>query len=319
MKLNKQGRDEIRAQVEEQLKNVPDGQRIHLDKELLEQLLFETITLDNITIKIPFWFGTFLSKIDLSEVDFEDVSWTIISNGIEIMNKLYDYEYVIYKKSDLLIKELKLKTGAAIVDYSNTNIKPDFKKSAEAKYSKDGLSRVWNTNFCGVDLSYVNFDYIFDFFECDLSDTNIKITMDDINKHESITNSHYLFSHCNLKNIDLSKIIVDVSEIIAQFWDTGYFEFCKLKNTGLKITLNLSDEIYSDFSADEIAKYKKLICTNIKEGNFGGCYINGKLMHSMEEREQIAQRKREEYTQYKDIFVSDISDSINEQIGGIKK
>lgn len=41
MKLNKQGKDELRKKIEEQLQSVPDGQRVHIDKELLEELIFE--------------------------------------------------------------------------------------------------------------------------------------------------------------------------------------------------------------------------------------------------------------------------------------
>lgn len=40
MKLNKESRIQLRANIEQQLKNVSDGQKIHLDKALLEQLLF---------------------------------------------------------------------------------------------------------------------------------------------------------------------------------------------------------------------------------------------------------------------------------------
>lgn len=45
---------------------------------MLEDLLFEIITLNKekgIKIKLPIWSGDFLKKIDLSEIDFTDVSW----------------------------------------------------------------------------------------------------------------------------------------------------------------------------------------------------------------------------------------------------
>ena len=88
MKLNKQGREELRKKIEEQLQNVPEGQRVHLDKELLEELLFETITYNKNTnekLKLPVWSGDFLRKIDLSEVSFEDVAWTLV------VEELWDY------------------------------------------------------------------------------------------------------------------------------------------------------------------------------------------------------------------------------------
>ena len=81
MQLNKQSKNELRKRIVEQLKEVPKGQKIKLDKELLEYLLFEVITLDKTTdtkVKLPIWSGEFLKKIDLSQVDFTNVSWCIL-------------------------------------------------------------------------------------------------------------------------------------------------------------------------------------------------------------------------------------------------
>ena len=65
MKLSNKSKDELREKIAEQLKEVPKGQRVQLDKDLLEDLLFEIITLNKekgIKIKLPIWSGDFLKK-----------------------------------------------------------------------------------------------------------------------------------------------------------------------------------------------------------------------------------------------------------------
>ena len=82
MKLNKKDKDEFRNKIIELLKEVPEGQLVQIDKDILEGLLFETITVseeNNIQAKLPIWSGEFLSKIDLSQVDFTNVSWSLIN------------------------------------------------------------------------------------------------------------------------------------------------------------------------------------------------------------------------------------------------
>jgi hypothetical protein len=66
MKLNEHSKNELRKEIEEAVKRVPDGQRIHLDKELLDDLIFFKIKdKKGVTVKFPIWTGEFLRKIDL--------------------------------------------------------------------------------------------------------------------------------------------------------------------------------------------------------------------------------------------------------------
>ena len=56
-----------RLQIEEILKEVPEGTRIHIPKKELEELLFDEIIYDDALqapLRIPAWSGDFLSKID---------------------------------------------------------------------------------------------------------------------------------------------------------------------------------------------------------------------------------------------------------------
>jgi len=76
MKVSKQAKIELQKTIEEQLKNVPDGQRISLDNELLEELLFDKYVIDEekgVIVKLPIWSGEVLRKIDLSKISFENV------------------------------------------------------------------------------------------------------------------------------------------------------------------------------------------------------------------------------------------------------
>ena len=68
MNLSKESKDELRTIIKDNLKNIPDGQQIHLNKDILEFLLFDEIVVNqekNLKMKIPVWSGEFLRKIDL--------------------------------------------------------------------------------------------------------------------------------------------------------------------------------------------------------------------------------------------------------------
>jgi len=136
MKLNKQGKDELRAQIVEKLVNVPKGQRVHLDKELLEDLLFEEIVYNKETggtVKLPIWSGDFLSKIDLSEISFENVAWDLVIDKMHDTGYDKEFDDETWKKfnNDSIYS---LPNGVK-VNYSNTNAKiQSFKGTTEIYY-----------------------------------------------------------------------------------------------------------------------------------------------------------------------------------------
>lgn len=57
------------------MRRVPAGKRVIIDKELLEELIFEPDPDNPQEAKIPIWTGTFLSKIDLSGISFDNVNF----------------------------------------------------------------------------------------------------------------------------------------------------------------------------------------------------------------------------------------------------
>ncbi len=306
MKLNEKSKNEIREEIVRQLKNVPEGRRVHLDKELLESLLFQSVTYNkekNEKLKLPVWFGDFLRKIDLSEVSFEDVSWSLI------VNDKWDYpeqaymEFMDKESFDKMPNILPRLDGGSKIDYSHTNANIDFSKSFEFK--KIGKVYLLYCDFNGVDLSKNDMSNL-ECYECDLANTKIKLSpeMFDNDRYSSI-------NYTNLKNIDLSKFSVDFIDLIGDkcFFDSN----CDFSNTGLNVSLNL----YMD---EKDADRRKDLKENLKDlmHNLCGCYIDGKLVHTEEERRTIALDKKSEYEKMKEELIAKAINSIDQQVKGPK-
>lgn len=114
MKLNQKDLNELRNEIEKQLEQIPEGSKIKIEKQLLEQLIFNTGKSEEGTpYKAIVWSGPFLRKIDLSKLSFDNVTW--------------DRDDVAYSK-------VRLATHFKyIIDLSNTNAKIDFSKSFKVK------------------------------------------------------------------------------------------------------------------------------------------------------------------------------------------
>ena len=132
MKLNNKDRRKLRSIVEEKLSDIKDNsEKIKFDSELLEQLIFDEMTVSlsdkSLVFKYPVWTGKILQKLDLSELSFDNVFWGAdsivesIINGSEFFKKKLDEDGIIKGENDLLI------------DFSNTNADIDFTKSFDYK------------------------------------------------------------------------------------------------------------------------------------------------------------------------------------------
>lgn len=306
MKLNEKSKNEIREEIVRQLKNVPEGRRVHLDKELLESLLFQSVTYNkekNEKLKLPVWFGDFLRKIDLSEVSFEDVSWSlIVDDKWDYPEQMY-MEFMDKESYDKMPNILPRLDDGSKIDYSHTNANIDFSKSFEFK--KIGKVYLLYCDFNGVDLSKNDMSNL-ECYECDLANTKIKLSpeMFDNNRYSSI-------NYTSLKNIDLSKFSVDFIDLIGDkcFFDSN----CDFSNTGLNVSLNL----YMD---EKDADRRKDLKENLKDlmHNLCGCYIDGKLVHTEEERRTIALDKKSEYEKMKEELIAKAINSIDQQVKGPK-
>ena len=346
MKLNKQGKEEVRAKIVEQLQNVPVGQRVHLDKELLEELLFEEVTIydspngyEHSSVigkgRVISWSGDFLQKIDLSEVSFEDVIWR-------------NYNYITNPEAitqDLLFENVNL---------SNTNVNIDFSKSFDAKHPTDYWANevpvgtkscvcISNVNFSGVDLSNSNFEYV-----GMIDDTCLDYTKAPIIIEEPSEEMYYLrIKNSSLKGIDLSKYTINAINLCPNLSETGLLytdsdikEFkedeetyrdsiafyekgirpkrieisnCNLQNTGININFDETDKTIEQMCdrSPSVA-----ISEDIKNGSLIGCYVNGKRILSLEERQAIAQEKLAEYEKMKEDLISATTSSIEQQTSG---
>ncbi len=309
MKLNRQGRDELRAKIVEQLQNVPNGQRVHIDKELLEELLFETIVYNKetgATVKLPFWSGQFLSKIDLSEISFDNVSWLLLSGiGEDTAQEFFDDDSL--KEFEKLLNEIESnrQLNAYHVDYSNTNAKIDFLKSFEATHGtkKPQMSGV---SFYGVDFSNLDISMFSFIGDSNLGNTGIKVSSLD-----GLCSGQIM--DVSLENIDLSNFVLHARKIIDE--ETPFVGCC-FANSKLNIIYNPEEFELKPGETVRPDFYKSIFAGLLKDGAFDGCYINGKLVHTEEERQTIAQNKRAEYEKMKEDLISQTTSSIEEQVSG---
>lgn len=147
MKLNEAGKNEIRKLIEDQVKKIPDGQRLKLKKEILEDLIFYTVHYREngkilSTIKYPVWTGPFLRKIDLSELSFDDVIWSYATFEDYLNDMDIKYNYGLVEKEN--------------IDFSYTNANIRFRDNSTLKY-------IDHCNFEGMDLSNIVL-YLHDLF-----------------------------------------------------------------------------------------------------------------------------------------------------------
>lgn len=207
MKLNKESKDELRKSVEVLLNATPSNKKIQLPKETLDLLLFDTYICNRekgIKIKLPVWSGEFLQKLDLSQVDFEDVSWCLIAEVFGNKTQHFfeqDENNILDNEFKNQVKKISFSPVKSdyLVDYSNTNAKIDFSKSFDFKYY-DYL-QIFNCDFSNVNLSNNNFNNLGSVhcYRCSFRNTNIGMS-----KAFSI----WMFK-CDFSDNDLSNLKID--------------------------------------------------------------------------------------------------------------
>lgn len=285
------------------------------------------------SLKHLIWSGSFLSKIDLSEISFDGVIWNVTYCAEEYFNNNSKNLYQEY--------------GVTMIDLSNTNAKIDFSKAfgSEFKDSSVGVEVIC-CNFSNTNLSNNLIDYDFVAEECNFSNTGLGVNFkseSDIGFYSSI-----------LSGLDFSEYTVDET-----FFGEEYQQFkavdCDLSNTGLNVRttnipsdimskykkwLSLNDLVCSDdisnqeidrikrergFLYNETEKYRisldgmKYLGEAMAKGYLVGCCVNGKKVLSAEERHTLASEKLQEYEAYKQEVFSSVESSIEEQIRRLKR
>ena len=295
-RLSFEEKKDLRKKIEEELKNYNGQERIPLPKELLEQLLFETITIQfedddfhnkklsrkQVRAKFIVWSGSFLSKIKLNEISFDNVSWDIrgcIENDITF-------------KEECIEEIKKVTEGNFKVDLSNTNATIDFSKSF---YSIIGLgASIDNCNFENVNLSNNTLTHAM-MGHSNFSNTGLKIVY---NTQTTKAQDDFVIFDCNMTGTDLSECIVTDVELCDTMRNSNF------NGTGLKVIMNKGKEIQQVYVGQEI-----------KKGHLDGCYVNGVLIKTEEQRKKQA----EELRNNEDTTIDSIMDSVRETIKGMKK
>ena len=268
---------DLRKTLQEKKPSKYRKRKVHIEKNILEDLLFETKYIkfkdEIIKAKYLIWSGPFLSNIDLSEISFDDVVWSptmwvdyYYGNNHE-NNEYYDEKYrFVPRKSEENPYELN---GVKKIDLSNTNAKIDFDKSFFGK-AQAGYNVIEHCNFENVDLSNNSFDHIY--IDCsNLSNTNININFD---IHPFIRNS-------DLSNNDFSNKEIPYYRIIDED-----FENTSFNNTKINIKI------------DDINNFDEEIKDNFKD-----CLINGISSDSIF-AEQKDKKDQEKYEFEKDEILS---------------
>ena len=221
MEINK-----LKEKIEVLAENIPDGMMIHLKKDVLEKLLFTEVIYNKATgdmLKLPTWSGKFLRKIDLSEVSFEDVAWSLLVPSYDdVRNDLLDKDIFDRLMSDYYAPH------DYVVDYSMTNANIDFSTSFEAK--NNGFIDIVNCDFSCCDLSkndMTKFRYASD----------SKFNFSNLILPDSDFNMYY----CDLRGLNLSKFTEDAYGLISD--DTkARFKNCDLRSTNISVLS--SDDLY---------------------------------------------------------------------------
>ena len=278
MSLNEKSKKELRKEIVSLLNILPEGQKIHLDKELLESLLFKTVTYKkdtNAILKLAVWSGEFLRKIDLSEVSFEDVAWSL-NDGGDPLTFCFN-EYV-----DEGVEDKLRRLYPEYADFSRTNAKIDFKKSFEFKVA--GFCELQYCNFEGVDLSNNDLNCFLRTFNVNLSNTGIKLTPEMFKGRELYEN----IVDADLSGLDLSKFTLSVEEYLKEYNNNLRGPFagdCIFTNTGINFTFDPNHEIWHDEDADDYKNdFKRVLSPNIC-----GCTVNGVRIQTPEESKTTKQ------------------------------
>ena len=270
MKLNRKDKNKLRQIVRKKLRDVEQNHSVKLEKEILEELLFDEMAIGKtLKVKLPVWSGAFLRKLDLSEVDFTGVSWHILTRSMEKKYPRFyrDYNLKKYEKELDKIKEEinnSIKQDGTnsdyipyMIDYSNTNAVIDLTKSFDALHGKRIYidSCFFNCDFSQLDLTDID---ILGIFNSSLENTGLKIPSDT-----------KLFASCsNLGQIDLSSRNIDGYQYLNG--NIAHLADCDLTNTGINIKID--KDTFKDVESETID-----LLGNVMEHEWDGCYINDKL------------------------------------------
>lgn len=305
MKLNEHDKNDLRKKIEEAVKRVPDGQRIELPLEVLDELIFLKVNdKEGVTVKFPVWTGEFLRKIDLSKLSFENVHWGVAIYDynrfdLDKLSRFHkdSFTYIVPfvgRSVNSTMDSFLVKYVERLIDFSYTNINPDL----------SNVDKIESTNFEGVDLSHSNLN-LKTVVNCNLKNTGAKLDKIIFNDIESI-------KYTNLTNCTFMFFSLDFNVFLKKIDMNNLNNFPILINTGLKITFN------KEYANDDVKELVKALCLS---GKLDGCYLNGRLIDSSRviQNKSDKQALLDEYINLKNQIYESTLGSIEEQIKGFKE
>lgn len=199
MKLNYNDRHNLRDYLLKTLESVPEGERVSLPNDLLDQLIFERAKgYDGLLYKVPVWTGSFLKKLDLSNISFEKVLWNRTS---ECLDELFSSD--VQRRLELSYNIHDYRSCLYDIDFSGTNVRIN-------SFSNLSTCGMRNCNLEGVDLSNSNFTIDdgndFNVFNVNFSKTGCKFRV--LNKLENKSNFKTLLEEDNLAGCYINGVYV---------------------------------------------------------------------------------------------------------------
>ena len=277
MKLNKDGKIELRKRVEAKLNDIDFNpkKRIKIeDPERLDELLFDYKKDEKGNVyKVIGFCSHNLCKLDLSKITCENLS---------------------FNNED------------TYVNLDDTNMPIDFSLTYE--YKKDEKLIIRHTSFKNVDLSNNDFDLeklsstnsaVIE--HCDLSNTKISIYGEEYIEFNDCDLSNNIFINLDCDSIELDD---DNGLKLVEYFGNLVFKECNMSNTGAKISV---DTVMDQDVKDRFREY-------LKKGYLDGCYLNGKEVLTIEERISKAIELDAEYKKYKANRINETLDLIDAQL-----
>lgn len=199
MKLNYSDRCNLRDYLLNVLEDVPEDERVSLPNDLLDQLIFERAKgYDGLLYKVPVWTGSFLKKLDLSNISFEKVLWNRTS---ECLDELFSSD--VQRRLELSYNIHDYRSCLYDIDFSGTNVRIN-------SFSNLSTCGMRNCNLEGVDLSNSNFTIDdgndFNVFNVNFSKTGCKFRV--LNKLENKSNFKTLLEEDNLAGCYINGVYV---------------------------------------------------------------------------------------------------------------
>ena len=282
MKSSKELRDTYRGMFKVNISC--SSKRFKINKDILEELLFEVFYFEKngvtYRVKVPVWSGEFLRYIDLSEIDFSDVTWSLYSCDYNhgwcdfvdkdtferIKSKCYSQiKSNNYKSYGLFGDEFSNFNPNYINQFSGTNANIDLLQSFEAKNFHDIM--IYNCDFTGLDFSKCLADYrgcmYVEVIESSIANTGLKLD-ESVSLHGFLSDfsdldlsSHFISAYYYVKNANDSK-------------SRRALRLCKLCNTGIEIYFSKQEnQADNDFKKTINKAFRSVYCS----GLWDGCYL----------------------------------------------